>query len=406
MPGPMYNYPAPQVGAAPWRPFARMRRLRRDQAQDGGTVTSDADTGEVLGYEPPSFGAQMVQQPFLGEDLGADDDDDFDDPEDEYALGAADDAIGEADQVLGEASLYGDELGADEVLGRSGGNLDRSISQLNKQIAKAQRQAENIRGPFAKKRLATKKRRIERMQAKKRDLLAKKRDIEQARRRTIRAAAGIATGAAGAVATQALLQAGIGGPQVLNSRDMLTNRVPQGIDAALLARMRQGQAAAGQRYNVAAPPGSGRINPVQLYADVSTTNPRNSLTVPGGGITTGTTLRTNSLPFATNKLIGFQASVYGTDSTNGCIGLLRNLKVQGSPNLFLEDGWIQAAQYDASKESMGGLRAYPVLQNTNYASVEIGAAGDAADVLTIACAILVDIVTDDTFGAGMPGPYA
>jgi hypothetical protein len=116
-------------------------------------------------------------------------------------------------------------------------------------------------------------------------------------------------------------------------------------------------------------------------------------------------LRTRNLPYATTKIVGFQTSLFGTDNTNGAVAFVRNLTTEGGSNLFLASGWDDASRY-SDPQAPQGLRASPMLQTTNYANVDVAAAGDEDDIVVLSCTLLVDIISDDTYGVGFPGVYA
>jgi hypothetical protein len=403
--GPM-NYPPPNaLGAARW-PF-RPRRCVARPAPGGGTAVVDADTNEMVGYLPGPGDQGMGADYFGGgydqfggaEAIGLDDDDD--DLEDEIA---ADELGAEVDDAIGAAEQFGD----DSYLGAADDKLQNKIARLDRQIDDLRDKSQNVRNPFAAvkrkkiaKKIAAKQRAKSKLQSKLRRLQGTQRKVDQVAR-----GLGTAAGAAGAGAAAAMLaRQGLGGPPVFNTRAALNEPSARIADPRLLAALRRNQTADGLRFSANSPPGSGRQIGIQFYADVDVGNPRNAITVPVAGISAATTLRTRNLPYATCTIVGFQTRLYGTDNTNNAIGLVRDLLIEGGTNLFLASGWIEASQFD-DPQAPQGLRSYPQLQTTNNGQVDVAASGDTDDVVVLTCSLIVDIVSDDTYGLGVPGVYA
>lgn len=392
-------FPPPNLLGAPWRPFQGFRRrcVRRQTPQ--GTAIVDADTNELVGYEEgvgaDSFDAIGAEADLMGFDDDGDDDDD--------EIGA-DELGAEIDDAIGYAEATGD----DQVLGGADDKLERKMSRLQDQIATLREKSANVRQPFAQlkrkkiaKKIAAKQRALSKLRS-------KQSRLRGAQRRVNAAAAGLvpaATSAGAGAAMAALAQQGIGGPPVLGTRTFMNRPTQQLLDPRAMAAMRRQLAAEGLRFGATAPPGSGRITNVPFYQDPDDGNPRNSLTVPVAGITAATQLQTRNLPYATCTVIGFKTSLYGTDSANSAVGLVRNLQTGGGTNLFLAQGWLNASDF-SDPQALQGLRANPQLQTTNYALVDVAAAGDTDDVVTMTCSLVVDVIADDTYGAGLPGPYA
>lgn len=112
--------------------------------------------------------------------------------------------------------------------------------------------------------------------------------------------------------------------------------------------------------------------------------------------------------------------------------LLKNYRVSGSANLFLQDGFIDGTFFDVERYALGGLRAYPILKSPKTLKVEVAISGehyhgsDAArgtdlellDTLeptlnlstntdiSFSVNALVDVLDDTSYGEGLEGPYA
>ena len=88
--------------------------------------------------------------------------------------------------------------------------------------------------------------------------------------------------------------------------------------------------------------------------------------------------------------------------------------------MFVHEDFATASLYDCKNDSFAGLRDYPVLKSPNVAEVTLGiktgvasggttyamaAAGVSASIL-MSCNLVCEILQDDNYGAGVPGPYA
>lgn len=366
-------------------------------------------------YAVDEFGnAALVTQ--ADEDLyGADgyDDmgDDYDDMGDDYDdMGAdydddmgADEDESEDDEIMGQAEEAADELASvvaapQEVYGAAEDRLQRRIDRIARHIERIQDKP--LRAPFRRAKAKRRKRRMSRLRDRRKRLIAKLRRITGQRRQEIAAVAGVAAGVGAA--------SGLG--MALWSRQGQQERVQQGsqlYDPRFANQVRVNQHRAGLQGNYVAPPGSGRLNRVPMFASGSEDNPRNALTVPVAGITAGLELVTEDLPYVLVKLVGFKAALFGTAAENNAIGLVEDLKIKGGTNLFLHEGPANAAEYAAANDDeLVGLRSYPNIRSPNQAFVTVKAAGDLDDVVVITASVVVDILEDDTYGAGFAGPYA
>jgi hypothetical protein len=85
--------------------------------------------------------------------------------------------------------------------------------------------------------------------------------------------------------------------------------------------------------------------------------------------------------------------------------LLKGLAVGGGANLLSQDGYVDAAPYDAKATDFPGLRAYPELASPNQAFVEAAVVGPPLASLTFTINLVCDIMSDKTFGDPSSGPY-
>jgi hypothetical protein len=163
----------------------------------------------------------------------------------------------------------------------------------------------------------------------------------------------------------------------------------------------------GLRQASVAPPGSGRLVPINFVV-AGAVNPIQTLVVPGGGgIAAGTALVTIAVNWAVLKIVALTTQT--TAAAVGNIGLMQDFRIGGSPNLFLPEDWVLMDDYDTDKEQFTGLRAYPVLSSPNTALVTASVFGPAANAgtnLFAAISLVTEVLRDDAFGPGLPGAYA
>ena len=108
--------------------------------------------------------------------------------------------------------------------------------------------------------------------------------------------------------------------------------------------------------------------------------------------------------------------------------LLKNYRVSGSANLFLQDGYIDGTFFDVERFALGGLRAYPILKSPKTLKVDVAISGEhyhgsagalgtqlslsnGVDVpsstsLTFSVNAIVDVLDDKEYGESPEGPYA
>ena len=108
--------------------------------------------------------------------------------------------------------------------------------------------------------------------------------------------------------------------------------------------------------------------------------------------------------------------------------LLKNYRVSGSANLFLQDGYIDGTFFDVDRYMLGGLRAYPVLKSPKTLKVDVAVSGEhyhgsiaalgtqliltdgtnvpTATTLTFSVSAIVDVLDDMDYGESKEGPYS
>ena len=335
------------------RPFAPFRRPACRLERRGDTTVAVDEMGNEAIVMGEDFGA---------DDFGMDDDDDF-------------------GEELGEdmGDDMGEDFGADNE------------SALRARLAKLTYKYQSASGLFAKARKKALAKRIAKLKIK----LAKIQGEKKASAAQLAAAYG-----AGAA---------LGAPAL--SRTSAT-QVAAGVSPREAAAVRRGQAMNGLVAQYVAPPGSGRLVRLPFYGTVAPTSvPRTSFTAGVAGLTASSVLTTEDVSYAQLRIVGFVCQVSISLSTGAPSGLsqgfVEDLKVGGGANLFIHEQSADATQYDTDTEHLAGLRGYPVLRSPNRATVSASAfIGTANDVVVLSAAIVTDVLTDDVFGAGSPGPYA
>lgn len=374
-----------------------------EQARARGRCRLQRRGGQVVAVD--DYGNEVVVDDMMGAGVlelvgGGDDDvlgDDGDDDED--VLMGVDDDLSDMDVAAATDD--------DNLYGRSTERLRRKLDRINARIERIEAKP-SPRGMFARARARSRERRLAKLRSKARKIQEKfsRAEEKRAARGRARTVSPAAAGAAGlAVGAGAGLAAG-----ALISRQgaMGAQGAPMDlVDPARAHAMRVAQAQAGERFTATgAPFGSGRRMDIPFYADVANPNPRNAITVPAALISAATALRTEDVPYAWFEIVGFTSSTFGTDPAAAGIGLVQQYSIRGGTNLFLHEGPANAAQYDTDHDHMVGLRSYPKVRSPNFAQVEVAAAGDLNDIVVITANAVLDILWDDVYGAGFPGPYA
>jgi len=166
----------------------------------------------------------------------------------------------------------------------------------------------------------------------------------------------------------------------------------------------------GLRQSSVAPPGSGRLVPINFVL-AGQTNPVHELFGPAAppGVGANLALVTQSINWAVLRIVGLTTQT--TPALAGCFGVMQDFRIGGSPNLFLVEDWVLMDDYDTDKEQFTGLRAYPILIAPNTALITAAAnapTGHGAGAIAVYAMISVvcEVLRDDAFGPGLPGAYA
>ena len=159
------------------------------------------------------------------------------------------------------------------------------------------------------------------------------------------------------------------------------------------------------------------------------------------------TFSTRQTPWSKMRVVGIETNLrysplsptipnLGLNGANVALGvglgvkprvLLKNYRVSGSANLFLQEGFIDGTFYSSKRQLFGGLRAYPVLQSPKVLKVDVALSGEhyhggptAGQNLSFAnginvptntqfsftIAAIVEVLDDVQYGENIPGPYA
>lgn len=163
------------------------------------------------------------------------------------------------------------------------------------------------------------------------------------------------------------------------------------------------QAQQGQRFQAVVPPGSGRLISIPFVLAATPTVPVvNLVTAAGLGATQNLVTVANS--WAVLQIVGLQtqSAIVGA---NTATGLMQDLRIGGSANLFMSEDWIIMDEFDVDSERYGGLRAYPVLRSPNTGLISLNSWASGVDVLQASVLLICETLRDDSFGPGLPGPY-
>lgn len=162
-------------------------------------------------------------------------------------------------------------------------------------------------------------------------------------------------------------------------------------------------AAQGLRQTSIAPPGSGRLVPINFVV-AGTVLPVQTITTGNNAVGATTALVTQSINWAVLRIVAL--TTQSATGTTGAYGLMQDFKIGGSPNLFLVEDWVLADDYDVDKEQFAGLRAYPVLIAPNTAQITVAGFGPSAVSVFLIISLVTEVLRDDAFGPGLPGAYA
>lgn len=357
--------------------------------------------GGFPGYrQGPQMGAEVMGAEYGAEDFGAD----LDENDPSLDFGAEDLMSG---NCIDEET--GDDFGYGLDVPRAQGKLEElktAMQQVQARISTIQSRP----GLFKEKRVAAQMKKLGKLRSKAAELQGQI-NAEKAKRRKIRQqAAGLADfGARGGGQLRQGNQPG----EVPGTRGGQTSQ--RVISAQDGNQIRRAQAAEGQRFTAnRAPPGSGRLLSIPMLASSSSTN-RVSIGIAAANVAQGNqTLTSEQTPYSEYKIVGFTANTRLTGQgaataiqISSGMAFVDNLQIKGSPNLFLHDSAQDANEYATTLEHLQGLRYYPNVKSPNQATVDVFAIANFVDVIVIITAnLVVEQVTDDTYGSGVPGPYA
>jgi len=161
----------------------------------------------------------------------------------------------------------------------------------------------------------------------------------------------------------------------------------------------------------------------------------------------GMTFSTRKTPWAKMRVAGIEVVLNNTPmqpclpnagDTGESIGLgigyacpprvlLKNYRVSGSANLFLQDGYIDGTFFSVDRFQFGGLRAYPILESPKTLKLDIAISGEhyhgsvgalatqlllsndtevpSNTALVFSVNAIVDILDDEDYGASSPSIY-
>ena len=185
------------------------------------------------------------------------------------------------------------------------------------------------------------------------------------------------------------------------------------------------------------------VSPVldQTIATFSTDNTFGHFTIKN------LTFSTRQTPWSKMRVVGIETDVRYTpmsptvpnsafSGTNVGVGvglavkprmLLKNYRVSGSANLFLQEGFIDGTFFSSKRKLFGGLRAYPVLESPKVLKVDVAVSGEhyhggalggstltfengievpTDTEFTMTVAAIVEVLDDVEYGKNISGPYA
>lgn len=164
------------------------------------------------------------------------------------------------------------------------------------------------------------------------------------------------------------------------------------------------QANQGLRWSVNTPPPSGNLTSIPFVTS-GATNPVINLTAGAAGVIGATSnLVTEAVSWAILRITALTTQTLA--AATGSTPVVQDLKVGGSANLLLSENWMDATQFDVDRDGFMGLRSNPMLRSPNVAQISVAARGGTAGAETVVAAfdLVVDVIRDDVFGPGLPGP--
>ena len=328
------------------------------------------------------------------EGMGADDgsmmgrDDGDDESSDSAVLDNLISEEGDGEDLQGEFGI--DTVKAEGDLAK----LQSDATSLEKHIAKL----ENKR--FVVRRAA----RVAKLQGKLGKIQAKIAGIKAQMRADAKAKAGQMAQADAAV--QQIRRQSTAGPGV-NASTRAARGGPAIIGQAQARQMLAAQAAQGVRWAPGrVPAGSGRLISVPMLLNSAASNRTKYVILADDTLETVGILQSEDVPYAVYRVVGFTSKISKTAGAASSSFYVSNLSVRGGANLFMHESAQDASEYETDLEHLQGLRDYPTVTSPNKVFLTLSAQGTADDVLTGAFNVVVDTISDDTFGSGVPGPYS
>lgn len=195
----------------------------------------------------------------------------------------------------------------------------------------------------------------------------------------------------------------------------------------------------GLKFTAQAPPGIGRLIRIPFYLDTAAVvSPTDQMSALDGLVPAGQTsqvfpgiyvnvaalvgaaagsgvtarLHTPRISWAVLRIVGFECVEYQPSIPTLPLAEIAfaDLKIGGGATLFVHEDFGPAAIYLAGQDSFAGLRDYPILKSPNVAEVSAqavaGVTGVASVDIAFSASLVCEILTDDNYGAHVPGPYA
>ena len=335
---------------------------------------------------PPRYRGDEGMGADGGSMMGRDDGDD-DESSDSAVLDNLISEEGDGEDLQGEFGI--DTVKAEGDLAK----LQSDATSLEKHIAKL----ENKR--FVVRRAA----RVAKLQGKLGKIQAKIAGIKAQMRADAKAKAGQMAQADAAVQQ---IRQGTAGPGV-NASTRAARGGPAIIGQSQARQMLAAQAAQGVRWTPGrVPAGSGRLISVPMLLNSAASNRTKYVILADDTLETVGILQSEDVPYAVYRVVGFTSKISKTAGAASSSFYVSNLSVRGGANLFMHESAQDASEYETDLEHLQGLRDYPTVTSPNKVFLTLSAQGTADDVLTGAFNVVVDTISDDTFGSGVPGPYS
>jgi hypothetical protein len=143
--------------------------------------------------------------------------------------------------------------------------------------------------------------------------------------------------------------------------------------------------------------------------NTSEEHPTIRLSAPSSnGATATAILRTPQIPYAVMRFVGFVTHI-NTPSIPSLPVMditFSDLKIGGSTNLFVQEGFTSGDLYKIGSQNPG-FRNTPLIVSPNQMEVSVQGLGLTTSAATaFSCAAVCDILDDDTYGQHLSGPYA